>query len=59
MCEFKKVKIKNSLLKKVTTTLSKENEDLQKENEDLKHKIIVLEENAKEKSSSKNFLKKK
>ena len=59
MSEFKKVKIKNSLLKNMITTLSKENEDLQKENKDLKHQVHVLEEKVKEKSSSKNFLKKK
>ena len=33
MSEFKNVGIKNNLLKKMITTLSKENEDLQKENE--------------------------
>ena len=56
MSEFKKVEIKNSLLKKMITTLSKENKDLQK---DLKHQVHVLEEKVKEKSSSKNFLKEK
>ena len=57
--EFKKVVIKNSLFKKMITTVSNENEDLQKENEDLKHQVHVLEKKLKEKSSSKNFLKKK
>ena len=59
MSEFKKVEIKNSLLKKMIATLSKENEDLQKENEDLKNKIYTLKEKTKENLFSKGFLKEK
>ena len=47
--EFKKMGIKNSLLKKIIFTLFKENEDLQKEN-----KVCVLKENIKGNSFSKD-----
>ena len=57
--EFKKLGIKNNLLKKMITTLSKGNEDLQKENEDLKNQVHVLKEKVKKKTSSKDFSKEK
>ena len=56
MAEFKKVVIKNSLLKKMVTTISKENENLQKENDDLKNQVYVMKENSKKNSSSKDSL---
>ena len=52
MAEFKKVRIKNSLLKKMIITISKENEDLQKENDDLKNQVHVLKKNVKENTFS-------
>ena len=59
MAEFKKVGIKNSLLKKMISTLFKENEDLQKKNKDLKNKVYILKEKVKGNSSSKDSSKKK
>ena len=44
MSEFKKVGIKNNLLKKMISTLSKENDDLQRENKKLRSEIYVLKE---------------
>ena len=41
MSEFKKIGIKNSLLKKMINNLSKENEDLQNENDDLKNQVHI------------------
>ena len=54
IAEFKKVEIKNSLLKKIISTLFKENEDLQKKNKDLKNEVYVLKEKVKKKSFSKD-----
>ena len=45
--EFKKIKIKNSILKRTISTLFKENEFLQKKNEVLKNEVCVLNENVK------------
>ena len=59
MAEFKKMGIKNSLLKKMISTLSKENEDFLKENEDLKSEVYILKERLKKNSFSKDFSKKK
>ena len=42
MAEFKKMGIKNSLLKKMISSLCKENEDLLKKNKDLKNKVYIL-----------------
>ena len=53
------VGIKNSLLKKIISTRSKENEDLQKKNKDLKNKVHVLKKRVKENSSSKDSSKEK
>ena len=58
MAKFKKVGIKNSLLKKMIFTLSKENDDLQKERKDLKNEVYVLKEKVKENSFSKDSSKK-
>ena len=44
MTEFKKVRIKNSLLKKMISIIFKENEDVQKKNKDLKNEVYALKE---------------
>ena len=48
VANFKKVGIKNNLLKRMISTLSKENEVLQKKNEDLKNEVYALNEKIKE-----------
>ena len=50
MVEFREVRIKNSILKRMISSLFKENEDLKKENEDLKNEVYALKEKAKENS---------
>ena len=58
MFEFKNIKNKNNLLKKMMSAPSKENEDLQKENEVLRNKVCVLKKGSKKTLSQRTLQKK-